>query len=127
MRALSIDTRVRIVEAYNDGEGTYEDLAERFKCGRATVNRYLRRDREALPLAAKPNPGKKPLLDEEDLESIHFIILAQPDITLERMLERFVEDGGRRVSIATLHRAVNKLGLTRKKSPSKRRSGSAKT
>lgn len=127
MRPLSTDARVRIADAYNDGEGTYEELAERFKCGRATVSRMLRLDREAGSLEPKPNPGREPLLDDEDLESIHFIILAQPDITLERMLARFIEDGGHEVSISTLHRAVGKLGLTRKKSRSRRRSGSAKT
>ena len=37
--------RDRVIEAYNDGEGTYRELAARFKVGEASVNRWVALDR----------------------------------------------------------------------------------
>ncbi len=116
---LSLDLRSRVVRAYADGEGSYEDLAGRFGIGRATVNRYLRLDRQGGSLTPKATGGSKSIFSEDDIESIHFIVLAQPDITLAELREKFIADGGaERVSISTLWRAVGRLGLTRKKSRS---------
>ncbi len=113
---LSFDLRRRVVQAYQNGEGTYEELATRFGIGRATVDRVLRRERETGSAAAKPTGGSKPKLDEDDMESIHFILLEQPDITLAALAERFVHDGGAEgVTRMTLWRALDRLGLTRKK------------
>ena len=126
MTPLSIDARIRLVTAYNDGEGTYDELAERFKMGRATVSRVLRLERETGSVRAKPMGGRKPLLNDEDLESIHFIVLAEPDITLAQLGVKFEAEGGRHVCSTTLWRALGRLGLARKKSRSKRRSGAAR-
>lgn len=124
---ISADIRTRLVTAYNEGEGTYDEMAERFKIGRATVSRVLRRVRETGSVEAKPTGGRKPLLDDEDLESIHFIVLAEPDITLAQLRVRFEADGGRHVCPTTLWRALGRLGLSRKKSRSRRRNATART
>jgi len=116
---ISLDLRRRVVKAYTDGEGTYEELAARFDVGRASVDRLLRLDRETGSVAAKATGGSKSILADDDMESIQFIVLAEPDITLSTLREKFIADGGaERVSTSTLWRAVRRLGLTRKKSRS---------
>ncbi len=115
---LSHDLRTRIVQAYADGEGTYEELAARFDTNRSTVNRYLRLQRETGSVAAKPTGGSESILTEDDVESIHFLLLAEPDLTLDQLRTKFIEDDGPPVCIMTLWRAIGRLGLTRKKSRS---------
>jgi transposase len=115
---LSLDLRRRVVQAYLDGEGTYEEIAARFELGRATVNRYLRLERNTGSVAAKPVGGSKSILTDEDMESIHLIVFDQPDITLAELRERFIADGGAPVGKSTLCRGLVRLGMTRKKSRS---------
>ncbi|MEY3011903.1 MAG: Transposase, partial [Pseudomonadota bacterium] len=60
--ALSQDLRKRVVDAYDNGEGSYVQLAERFDIGVATVKRWMwrRRDTGGLqPLFS--NNGNKPV------------------------------------------------------------------
>jgi len=49
--ALSLDLRERIIEAYENGEGSIRELAHRFKVGFATVWRLLKRYRTAGEIA----------------------------------------------------------------------------
>ena len=37
--------REKVIAAYEEGEGTFAELAERFKIGEATVNRWVSRKR----------------------------------------------------------------------------------
>jgi transposase len=110
--------RERFLEAYKAKEGSLRSLAERFMVGPATTNRWWRRYRETGGLEPGRAGGQsKPLLDEQDLESLHLLLDQDPTMTVEQLGERFVEEGGQPVSRSTLQRAVKKLGFTRKKTP----------
>jgi transposase len=61
----SLELRQRIVDAYENGEGTYEDIARRFKVGVASVSRYLRLHRYGGDLSASPMGGKRRGITEE--------------------------------------------------------------
>ncbi|WP_143825720.1 helix-turn-helix domain-containing protein [Nannocystis exedens] len=54
---ISVDLRIRIVEARVQDGQTYEQLAERFHVGRATVDRVLRLQRETGSVEPKPHGG----------------------------------------------------------------------
>lgn len=125
---LSLDLRCRIVQAYLAKEGSYDELSVRFSVGRATVSRYLRRQRETGSVAAKPTGGSESILSDEDVESTHLIVYDRPDITIAALHEKFVADGGSEgVSPSTLWRAVGRLGLTRKKKRSSTSAGRTRT
>ncbi|MFY0539472.1 DUF977 family protein [Nannocystis pusilla] len=55
--AISTDLRIRIVEARAQERLTYEQLAERFGVGRATVDRVLRLARETGSVEPRPHGG----------------------------------------------------------------------
>ena len=55
--ALSLDLRRRIIDAYDNGEGTQARLARRFKVGKATVERLVRLRRETGSVEPRPHGG----------------------------------------------------------------------
>lgn len=58
---IGLELRKRIVEAYDSGlSGTYEETAELFGVGRATVSRLLRRHRETGDVQPLPIGGNYP-------------------------------------------------------------------
>jgi transposase len=118
MRAYSMDLRVRVLEAAEDG-GTTAELADRFAVSPAWVRRLKQRHRatgEVAPRAAK-DPRVPKLRDH--LPRIRELLAATPDMTLAELR------GELRVAVAlsTLWVAVRSLGLTFKKSQPGGRAG----
>ncbi len=124
--ALSVDLRARVVGACLDGT-TYDEAADRFGVGYASVSRWMRLYRETNQLAAKPFPGRKPRIDDAGHEFIRQLVEARPDATLSEFAHAYFESRGARVAPCIIHRALAKLGLTRKKRRFTQPSVSAKT
>jgi transposase len=126
--ALPKELRRRIIEAWQAGEGTWEQLAARFKVGVATVDRLVALFRATGSIDPRPHGGgHEPQLTTEHLELLRKLVEAQPDMTLEELAVELIAKGGPAVSTATVGRAVReKLGLTRKKSPSSRPSATGR-
>jgi transposase len=121
---LPMAIRERFIAAYLAKEGSLRSLAARFKVGPATTNRWWRRYKETGGIEPGQSGGhNEPLLDEQDLESIHLLLDQDPTMTVEQLGDRFVEEGGLPVSRSTLQRALKKLRFTRKKTPRGRTSG----
>src|SRR5690242_10874226 len=114
MRAYSLDLRERIVRAVEAGTPQAE-VARRFGVGRATVERYLRRHR-AGALAPRTSPGRPPRIGPAAESALGAQLKATPDATLAEHAEQWARTQGVRVSITTMHRAIGRLGWTRKKS-----------
>lgn len=112
---LSTDLRWRIVEAYERGEGSRADLAQRFAVGKASVDRVIRQARQTGSLAPKKPGGSVRLLSEADEALVRSWIEAQPDLTQDELAQRFAAHTGRSVSRRTMGRVRARLGLTRKK------------
>jgi transposase len=55
-----LELRVRAVEAYENGEGTYQEIADRFCIGRTTLCELVRLSRYAGTLELNPIRGRKP-------------------------------------------------------------------
>ncbi|MCB9737930.1 MAG: transposase [Deltaproteobacteria bacterium] len=120
--ALSQDLRKRVVDAYDNGEGSYVQLAERFGIGVATVKRWMwrRRDTGGLePLFS--NNGNKPVFTTpENLELLRQILLQEPDLTYEELAAAWSGASGMEIGRTTTVNAVRKLGFSLKKKPSAR-------
>jgi transposase len=112
---LSVDLRMRVVEAYKEEGLTYGEAAARFGIGYATVNRWLRLHRETQQLAPKPTPGRVRRISLEGDEIVRRLVREQPDATLKELAERYGALEGRRLPVALMQRAVARLGLTLKK------------
>lgn len=113
MRALSLDLRVRIVEAYESGEGSYDTMAERFSVGRTVVGKLVRQKRDLGTLDPLVHRcGRKPAVSGEKEVELRKHLKEHPDATV---LER--RDAlGLKCSEKTLWLTLRKMGWRFKKS-----------
>src|SRR5438270_62770 len=112
MRPYSQDLRQRIVDTVQRGEGTIRQIAERFLVSVAFVTRLLQLHRSSGSVEPRPHGGGNPaVLTPEDLERLRAFIRERPDATLQECAAHL----GIACSLVTFSRALNKLGLPRKK------------
>lgn len=114
-QAISQDLRRRVVAAYRAGDGTYLELALRFGVGEASVSRWLRLDRENGSVEERPRRGRAPRLSPFEQELLRVIVRETPDATLAELVEQLAVRARIVVGVATVHRMLEKLGLSRKK------------
>ena len=118
MKAYSTDLRDKIVLAYERGNGTWDQVAEIFGVGRRTVARFLKLHGAGHSLAPLPHGGGYPAtLDEKSLKLLQSLVAAQPDATLAELSAHLNRKAKVEVHPSTLCRALQKLGLPRKKKP----------
>jgi transposase len=116
MKAYSTDLRERILRAVDDGLSKSE-AARRFGVSRATVKRYFRHLRQTGSLAPKERRGPAPAIGPAQHGALRAQLAAAPDATLAQHCATWEREQGTRVSVATMHRAIARLGWTRKKRP----------
>jgi len=87
------------------------------------ITKLFRRRRDAGTIAPKPRAGGVACsLDDADLRRVRKLVEEQPDATLAELCQRLHARGGATVRPWTMCRALQRLGLVRKKSPFTRRS-----
>jgi transposase len=117
MNPLSPDLRKRIITAYENNEGSQAELAERFKVGKASVERLVRLKRETGSIEPRPHAGGTPRrITEADRVRLIEDFEREPDLRQADIAARLTEEG-RPVSQRTVSRALRRLGITRKKRP----------
>ena len=119
-RAYSDDLRRKLLEAHQQGEGSLEQLAARFRVSvswakgiSATRRRTGRMER---PPAGPRGPRSK--LTEQVRQQLREWIAAQPDLTLMEMQRRLDRDLSLAVSIGRLWAVLQEMRLPLKKSHS---------
>jgi transposase len=122
---ISKDLRKRAVAEYLRGGMTFADIAEQFSIGVASINRWMRLHRETGDITPRARGGGAPAkLDEDCFALLRQLVAQQPDSTLAELRAALAEQRGVQVTITTVHRALGRMGLTRKKRfsmlPSKR-------
>src|SRR6516225_3722108 len=122
MTPYSQDLRQRIVDTVLRGDGTIAQIAERFLVSVSFVTRLLQLHRGTGSVQPRPHGGGNPaVLTPEDLERLRELIRDRPDATLEECRRHL----GASCSLATISRALSRLGLPRKKKvPRAREQGS---
>jgi len=126
-KPISVEVRERVVAAHREGKGTYEQLAELFKVGSATVNRWLRLDRETGSLVPKRPPGRTPKLDEHGRAVLRELVEQDSDATLAELGKRLAERLDVTLVPSAIFKVLAKMGITRKKKTFTRRSAIATT
>jgi transposase len=124
MKADSIDLRQRVVAAYDAGEGTQEQLAARFAVSASWVRKILRQRRITGSIEPKPHGGgHAPAFDPAADARLRQAVRDDSDATLE--------ERGHAVGVAcspsAVYRALDRLGITRKKSRGGRPSRTARS
>jgi transposase len=118
-KAYSDDLRRRFLSAYEQGEGTLEELAERFMVSVAygkKLRGQLQRTGQMERVEQRRGTARK-LLDQPR-EQLRRWLLAIPDLTLEQLQQKLEEDCGVKISRAQVARALKRMGLKLKKSHS---------
>ncbi len=119
MSPYSHDLRQRVLDAVERGEGSIRQIARRFVVSLSFVVRLLQIHRRTGSIAPKPHRGgHPPALGPEDYERLRELVRQQPDATLEELQKRL----GVACSTAAICRALDKLGLPRKKKVPRRTS-----
>lgn len=123
MAAYSMDLRERVVRAVDAGEGTQEEVARRFSVSSRWIRGLLARRAATGSTAPKPRAGgRKQLIQGEAAEALRTAVRDAPDATLEELREA-IGFGG---CLMTVWRALERLKVTRKKSPCAPRSSSTR-
>jgi transposase len=119
MAAYSIDLRQRILRAWERRLGSQRTIADIFGVSLAFVEKVLRQHRSTGTIAPKPHAGgQKPLLGAPAQAVVQRLMGANPDATLEELCTGVAAETGVRVSVPTMCRVLQRLGLPRKKSRS---------
>jgi transposase len=107
-----MDLRARVVDTIEAHEGSFRQIARRFRVSLSFVTRLVKRRRETGYFFPKDHGGGHPAaVDGKDLERLRQVVEQHPDATLEE-LAAFLGISCGRMAIA---RALKKLGITRKK------------
>jgi transposase len=119
MAAYSLDLRKRIVDAIERGVGTRSEVAKLFGVHESFAYKLPRQKRERGHVAPLPHGGgAHAKLTEDQLMILTDLVAKTPDATLDELREQMKKLTRVEVSITTLWRILDALGLSRKKSPS---------
>jgi transposase len=125
MRAISMDLRERVAKA--KGTGTSGQVAERFAVHDSWVRKIWIRLAATGSVAALSRGGNRPRkVDKEGEVLIRGWIVAQSDMTIVEVMARYLAERGIAVSEPAMRRTLNRMGLSRKKRRSLRRSATRK-
>ena len=112
MKPLSMDLRVRIVEAVEEGKQSMRQIAERFSVSHQMVQKlkYQWRDLGTLePLMHRT--GRKRKLTESQCERLAEFVRKDPGLTLEQLRAKL----GVKCCIMTIWNELRRQGITHKK------------
>jgi transposase len=70
MKAFSIDLRQRILDAYDAGEGTRQEIADRYSVSLAMVKKLLVQRKATGSIEPIPKPGRPPIFHGKLLEEL---------------------------------------------------------
>ena len=128
MKPLSMDLRERVVAACDAGDQTQAEVAERFNVSGSTVRRLLARRAATGSVAALPHAGGfGSRVDEAARAVLRGLVADRPDATLEELRGRLADRAGVRVTAARVCQVLQELKLPRKKSRTRRPSGTGRT
>ena len=118
----SIEWRQHILQAYERRMGSQRALANIFGVSLACVAKRWRRHRTTGALAPKPHGGgRRPRVAAAAQAQVRHLGHDQPDATVEEWGTRAAGMTGIRVSVPTMGRLVQRLGVPRKQNRAMRR------
>jgi transposase len=126
-KAYGDDLRRKFLTAYENGDGTLEELAEDFRVSVGWAKKIsAAQTRTGSMERAVHRPGRKPAVDEEQRKLLLSWIANEPDLTLAQLQLRLDQQAGVAVSQVAIWRWLKRLGLRLKKSHSTPRSETRK-
>jgi len=116
-KTLSLDIRQRILNCYDEGKWTRNDVAERFCVSLGMVKKLIQQRKTLGEIGHLYNRvGRKSEISETDRTRMTAAIEKRPDITLAELRKKLRLS----CSIVTVHNALASMNMTYKKRPSRR-------
>lgn len=123
MATYSLDLRQRIVDAVELGVESKRKIAEVFSVHESFIYKLLRQQRERGDLAPLPHGGgASARLTHDHLLKLTDLVASTPDATLDELRIEMKRKSRVTVSISTICRGLQALGLSRKKVQTRLRS-----
>jgi transposase len=125
-QAYSNDLRRKFLQAYDEGEGTLEELAEQFRVSLGWAKKIsARRTRTGEVKAPVWRHGPVSRVTPVIQDWIRRQVGAQPDMTLQELREQLEASQRLRLSMGRMWLGLRQLGLPLKKKRSTRKSRTA--
>lgn len=114
--SYSLDLRKTVFTAWQNKEGSQQELAKRFNVSASFIRDLLHRYRETNNITPKPQGGdRRSKLKGKDQELLQTIVSQQNDIYLREIQATLQQNQGIEVSVSSLSRTLKRLKLGRKK------------
>ncbi len=116
MKAYSVDLRQKVIDAYNQQEGSQRQLAKRFRVSLSFIQDLLKRYRSDGTIEPRAHGGgRSATFSPEQRARVAQLVAATNDATLEELSVQVEQHIGVQVSRAIMGRVVQQLNLTWKK------------
>jgi transposase len=116
MRGYPVELRERVMRAVEQREGSIEQVAKLFMVSPTFIYKLSRQKEATGKVDPKPHGGGlAPMLAGSKLEQLRRLVQAQPDATLAELQRQLRQQAQVKPSRPTVCRALQKLGLRRKK------------
>ena len=112
MATLSLDLRERILSSYDEGEGTRQRIAERFKVSLGMVKKLLQQRRAIGDIGHQHRrAGRKPKITAAHRVRLSALVRDRCDLTLEELRQAIGVD----CSLPAIHYVLKAMDLSLKK------------
>ncbi len=126
-KAYGDDLRRKFLLAYDEGEDTLEELADRFLVSVGWAKKIsAQRNRTGQAERVPHQPGRKWKTSAETQRQVQDWVASKPDLTLLQLQARLLNEAGVSLSLGRIWHLLKKLGLRLKKSRSMRSSATPK-
>ena len=118
-KSFGDDLRRKLLFAYDQGEGTLEELASRFLVSVGWAKKIsAARNRTGQAERVPHKPGRKPHTGIKAQQQVRVWFVQQPDLTLAEVQQKLLSEAGVSLSLPQVWKLLRKLGLRLKKSRS---------
>jgi transposase len=118
MKTLSVDLRQRILNSYDEGLGTRQEIADHYRVSLGLVKKLLVQRKKTGDIAPRHRfSGRKPLFTLGHRRQLKGLIDQQPDITLEEMREALALQ----CTLPAIYYVLREMKLTYKKNAARQR------
>ena len=109
---LSMDLRQRILQAYDKGDVTRDQVASRFEVSLGMVKKLIQQRTHKGDIAPRHHrSGRKPVILDTHRRDMRLLVKEQPDLTLEEIRAHL----DLKCTIQAIHYVLADMGLTYKK------------
>jgi transposase len=113
------DLRRKLLFAYDQGEGTLQELASRFLVSVGWAKKISAvRNRTGQAERVPHKPGRKPHTGIKAQQQVRVWFVQQPDLTLAEVQQKLLGNAGVSLSLPQVWKLLRRLGLRLKKSRS---------